>query len=69
LGKLEEEGDEVREALVSARDRQRPGVRQQELFAPPPDPVVEELAGIDLDDVSPRQALDLLRSLQERSRK
>ena len=69
LGKLEEEGDEVREALVAARDRRRPGARQQELFAPPPDPVLEELRGVDLDDVSPRQALDLLRSLQERTRK
>ncbi len=68
LGKLEEEGDEVREALVAARDRQRPGPRQRELFAPPPDPVVAELQRLDLDDVTPRRALELLRELQERSR-
>jgi DNA mismatch repair protein MutS len=67
LGKLEEEGGEMREALVAARDRQRPGLKQKELFAPPPDPVVEDLRRLDLDDVSPRQALDLLRGLQQRA--
>ncbi|MFN9755745.1 MAG: MutS-related protein, partial [Planctomycetota bacterium] len=67
LGKLEEEGGAMREALVAARDRQRPGLKQKELFAPPPDPVVEDLRRLDLDDVSPRQALDLLRDLQQRA--
>ncbi|HEX6813726.1 MAG TPA: DNA mismatch repair protein MutS [Planctomycetota bacterium] len=66
LQKLDEEGDEVREALVAARDRQRPGMRQKELFAPPPDPILEELQRLDLDGLSPRQALDLLRVWQER---
>ncbi|MFM1872804.1 MAG: hypothetical protein RL398_2226 [Planctomycetota bacterium] len=69
LGKLEEEGDEVREALVAERDRKKPGRRQQELFGPPPDPVLEDLRKLDVDDVSPRRALDVLRELQERSRK
>ncbi|MBM4062101.1 MAG: DNA mismatch repair protein MutS [Planctomycetes bacterium] len=66
LHKLEEEGDEVREALVQARDRKRPGLRQQELFAPPEHPLVEELRRLDPDTVSPRQALELLRGWQER---
>ncbi len=67
LQKLEDEGDEVRETLVAARDRQRPGMKQKELFAPPPHPVIEELQRLDVDDVSPRQALDLLRGLRERA--
>ncbi|MDO8348620.1 MAG: DNA mismatch repair protein MutS, partial [Planctomycetota bacterium] len=68
LRELEEEGDEVRVALVEARDRQRPGLKQKDLFAPPPDPIVEELQRLDLDGLSPRQALELLRSWQERSK-
>ena len=67
LDKLDEEGDEVREALVSARERSRPGLKQKELFAPPPDPIVEELRQIDLDGLSPRQAADLLRQWQQRA--
>ncbi len=67
LQKLEAEGDTVRDSLVAARDRARPGPRQKELFAPPPDPVLEELKKLDLDDLSPRQAVDLLRRWQERS--
>ncbi|HEX5051552.1 MAG TPA: DNA mismatch repair protein MutS [Planctomycetota bacterium] len=66
LEKLDDEGGEVREALVAARDRQRPGLRQKELFAPRPDPILEELRELELDDLSPRQALDLLRRWQER---
>ncbi len=66
LGKLDQEGDGVREALVAARDRQRPGLKQKELFAPPPDPMVAELRQLDLDNLTPRQALDLLRQWQER---
>ncbi|MBM3974529.1 MAG: DNA mismatch repair protein MutS [Planctomycetes bacterium] len=69
LAKLDEEGGEVREALVAARDRQRPGIKQKELFAPPPDPIVEELRALDLDGLTPRQALDLLRTWQERNKR
>jgi DNA mismatch repair protein MutS len=65
LRTLDEEGDEVREALVAARDRQQPGMRQKELFAPPPHPLLEQLKRLDLDGMSPRQALDLLREWQE----
>ncbi len=69
LHKLEEEGSEVREALVDARERQKPGLKQKDLFGPPPDPIVEELKKLDLDDVSPRQAVELLRQWQERSKR
>ena len=65
LNKLDDEGDEVREALVSQRDRQRPGPQQRELFTPPPEPVIEELMKIDLDDLTPRQAVDWLREHQQ----
>jgi DNA mismatch repair protein MutS len=69
LKKLEEEGDQVRDALVQARDRQRPGLKQKDLFGPPLDPIVEELQKLDLDDVSPRTAVELLRQWQERSKR
>ncbi|MGB3965227.1 MAG: DNA mismatch repair protein MutS [Planctomycetota bacterium] len=67
LAKLDEEGDQVREALVSARDRARPGPKQKELFGPPPDPIVEELRKLDLDALTPRHAAELLRQWQERA--
>jgi DNA mismatch repair protein MutS len=69
LDRLDADGSEVREALVTARDRARPGLKQKELFAPPPDPIVEALRGLDLDDVSPRRALELLQQWQQRAGK
>jgi DNA mismatch repair protein MutS len=39
---------------------------QSDLFASLPHPVLEELARINPDDVTPRQALDLLYSLKTR---
>jgi len=66
LAKLDEEGDVVREALVTARGR--PGPRQRELFTPPTDPVIDELRRLDVDAISPRQAADLLRQWQERTK-
>ena len=39
---------------------------QNDLFASLPHPVVEELARINPDDMSPRQALDLLYNLKAR---
>jgi len=69
LQELDDEGAAVRDKLVTARDRVRPGMKQKELFAPPPDPIVEELGKLDLDELSPRQALDQLRQWQERQRK
>jgi DNA mismatch repair protein MutS len=67
LDELDAEEDVVRDALVTARERQRPGLQQKELFAPPPDPVVEELKKLALDDLTPRQALELLQQWQERA--
>jgi DNA mismatch repair protein MutS len=69
LQELDDEGATVRDKLVTARDRVRSGMKQKELFAPPPDPIVEELGKLDLDELSPRQALDQLRQWQERQRK
>jgi DNA mismatch repair protein MutS len=69
LRELEQEGAEVRDSLVEARDRRRPGMQQKSLFAPPPDPIVEELRGVDLDGLTPRAAHDLLRRWQERAAK
>jgi DNA mismatch repair protein MutS len=66
LDKLDDEGDVVRDALVSARDRARPGPKQRELFAPPPDPLLDELRQLDVDDISPRQAVEMLRAWQQR---
>jgi DNA mismatch repair protein MutS len=54
----------VREALVTERERRRPGPRQKELFAPPPDPIVEQVRALDLDGITPRQALELLADWQ-----
>ena len=68
LRELEQEGAEVRETLVETRDRPRQGLQQKSLFAPPPDPIVAELQGLDLDAISPRQAAELLRQWQERSK-
>lgn len=64
LNKLDDEGDEVREALVSQLDLQKPGPKQRELFAPPPPPLIEELMQVDLDDMTPRQAVEWLREQQ-----
>ncbi|MEZ6038310.1 MAG: DNA mismatch repair protein MutS [Planctomycetota bacterium] len=69
LDKLDDEGDEVREALVSKRDRQKPGPKQGQLFAPPPEPVVEELKQLDVDDMTPKQAVEWLRQQQAKLRK
>jgi len=67
LLRLEQEGDETRELLVAARDRDRPGPKQRELFAPPPDPLIEELRQLDVDDLTPRQALELLAKFKQRA--
>ena len=64
LNKLDDEGDEVREALVSQRDRSKPGPQQRELFAAAPEPLAEELNKIDIDDLTPRQAVDWIRTQQ-----
>jgi DNA mismatch repair protein MutS len=67
LRELEREGEDGRQALVASRDRRVPGPKQKELFAPPSDPLVEELRALDLDGLTPRQALELLTKWQERA--
>jgi DNA mismatch repair protein MutS len=67
LHELEDEGDEVRTKLLASRQPQRKGPRQKDLFAAPPHPVVDELRKLDVDGLTPRQALDLLAKLKERA--
>jgi DNA mismatch repair protein MutS len=67
LARIDEEDDGVRDALVAARERTTKGPVQRELFAPSPDPVLAELRALDVDDLSPRQALELLRQWQQRA--
>ena len=64
LTKLDDEGDEVRKALVTEPERVRPGPHQRELFAAAPPPVVEDLRALDLDGLTPRQAVEWLRAQQ-----
>ena len=66
LDKLDSEGEEVREALVTEPDRHRDGPQQRELFAPAPPPVVNHLRELDLDDMTPRQAVAWLREQQRK---
>jgi DNA mismatch repair protein MutS len=67
LARLQDEGDAVRGTLVPQGAASGP--RQQELFAPPPEPLLAELSGLDLDGLTPRQALELLVAWQQRSKK
>src|SRR5262249_42718647 len=67
LHELEDEGDEVRNKLLASRQPPRKGPRQKDLFAPPPHPVVDELRKLDVDGLTPRQALDALAKLVERA--
>lgn len=55
LARLEDEGESVRDALTAPVDDQP---RQLSLFESPKDRVVRELRALDLDDVSPRKALE-----------
>jgi DNA mismatch repair protein MutS len=67
LRQLESEGAELRETLVAARERKKPGMKQKELFAPPPDPIVEALRALDIDGLTPRDALLLLAKWKEQA--
>ncbi|MBK5969223.1 MULTISPECIES: DNA mismatch repair protein MutS [Thiorhodovibrio] len=52
------------------RDQDRPHMAQLSLFpAEPPSPALERLRAIDPDDLSPRQAIDLLYELRQLDRK
>ena len=60
------ESDEVREALVSRPDRGQAEPLQRELFAPATPPVIDELKELDLDELTPRQAVEWLRGQQDK---
>ena len=66
LDKLDREGDEVREALVTEPERHRDGPQQRELFSPAPPPIVDDLKALDLDELTPRQAVEWLRNQQDK---
>ena len=66
LDKLDSEGDEVREALVTEPERHRDGPQQRELFSPAAPPIVDDLKALDLDELTPRQAVEWLRSQQDK---
>jgi DNA mismatch repair protein MutS len=66
LEKLDDESDEVREALVSRPDRGQAEPLQRELFAPATPPVIDELKELDLDELTPRQAVEWLRGQQDK---
>jgi DNA mismatch repair protein MutS len=67
LHELEQEGDEVRESLVAAKQAKASAPKQKSLFAPPVDPVVEALRKLDVDGLTPRQALETLAKLKEQA--
>jgi DNA mismatch repair protein MutS len=63
------EGGHLVQAKKEAGSRKQEAVEQLALFEPSkPHPVVEKLKGIDVDDLTPRQALDLLGRLVEEAR-
>ncbi len=60
LEKLEEEGDSVKDALVESKDDGRAAHKQLALFESPKDKVLRELSRLDLDQLTPLQALQKL---------
>jgi DNA mismatch repair protein MutS len=66
LAELEQEGDQMRTALVEATAKPQ-SRRQMGLFDSARDPLLDELAAVDVDGVTPRQALEILARLRERA--
>ena len=66
LERLDDESDEVREALVAQPEQRRGEPLQRELFAPATPPVIDELTELDLDELTPRQAVEWLRGQQDK---
>ena len=60
LEKLEEEGDSVKDALVESKDDGHAARKQLTLFESPKDKVLRELSRLDLDQLTPIQALQKL---------
>jgi DNA mismatch repair protein MutS len=66
LRQLEEDHhDASGKAKIPARQKRQP-IRQRSLFAPEQHPVVDELKGLDLDHLTPLQAMQELARLKER---
>ncbi len=54
------------QALIKSRKtRQKTHPNQLSLFQPPPDPLRDMLASTDVDEISPREALDILYTLKK----
>ena len=67
LASLEQhEIDQGQRSVPAGAGASQPAPAQPDLFASTPHPLVEELAGLALDELSPRQALDLLYRWRER---
>ncbi|MEI6129070.1 MAG: DNA mismatch repair protein MutS [Planctomycetota bacterium] len=64
LHELGDEGSEVRAKLLATKQVKPRGPQQKNLFAPPVDPIVMALRQLDVDGLTPRQALDLLAKLK-----
>src|SRR5690606_33259721 len=62
LARLEDDGERLHAALATP---EAPRARQLSLFESPRERVLRELAQLELDDVSPRQALDRLVSWRD----
>lgn len=54
---------------VQPPQQQQQSIMQSDLFAAAPHPAIETLKGLDLNNMTPRQALDALYKLQEESKK
>ncbi len=67
LRQLEEDHhDEEGKPKIPARPKREPGIRQRSLFGPEHHPLVDELKGLDLDHLTPLQAMQELARLKER---
>jgi DNA mismatch repair protein MutS len=48
----------------ASKSKGEPGVHQSDLFASLPHPAIEKLGKLDLDDMTPRQAIEMLYQLK-----
>ncbi|MCB9870405.1 MAG: DNA mismatch repair protein MutS [Planctomycetes bacterium] len=60
LARLEEEGEQVKESLEQSRRLDRPAPRQLQLFTPPRQRVLDELARLRTEQMTPLEALQKL---------
>jgi DNA mismatch repair protein MutS len=52
------------ETPIASKSKGEPGVHQSDLFASLPHPAIEKLGKLDLDDMTPRQAIEMLYQLK-----